>query len=125
MRRLGALTLVLATACTAAAVDTTDSTPTTTPPSTAPVTTIPATSTTEPATEDPPATVPPAPVVPEGPLDATSAEGLDALIANIFSSEFDESNLVKIVEGGDPRVAWVIADLLRFYQGGPVRDELV
>lgn len=117
---MGALVLVLVTACTTAAVDTTSQEPTTTP--TVAPTVTPSTTTTQPA---PPITFPPAPIVPDGPLEATTAEGLDDLLTGVFTEDFDASHLVTVVEGGDPRAAWVVADLLRFYQGGPIRDELI
>ncbi|MEA1902351.1 MAG: DUF3179 domain-containing (seleno)protein [Actinomycetota bacterium] len=122
MKRLGAFILTLLTACTTAAVDTTTPEPATTlaPATTNPVSPVPTIA--EPAA---PTSYPPAPSVPVGPLNATTAEGLDALLDDVFTEEFDSSHLSQIVEGGDARAAWVIADLLRFYQTGPDRDELV
>lgn len=124
MRRLGALLLVLVTACTTAAVDITTS-PQTTSPDPATTTSTVNAPTTEPVAEQPPTTYPPAPDAPEGPLDPTTAEGLDLLLEEVFTQEFDSSHVNRVVDGGDPRAAWVIADLLRFYPTGPDRDELV
>jgi hypothetical protein len=125
MKRLGSIVLVLVTACTSAAVDTTNSPPTTSPPAAPPETTVPATSTTAAPEDQPPTTYPPPPNAPEGPLDPTTAEGLDLLLEDVFTQEFDSSHVIKVADGGDPRAAWVIADLLRFYPTGPDRDEMV
>ncbi len=123
MRRSGALVLAVVTACATGTVTTADPTSTTTSPTTTEgVAPGPSTTTTEAA---PRLTFPPAPDFPEGPLDATTEEGLERLLSQVYTREFDASNLVRVVEGGDIRAAWAIADLLRFYQTGPDRDELL
>lgn len=125
MRRLAAIVLTVATAC-GTAVDITsdpgDSTTTSGDPGSS-ITTAPSSTTTiEPA---PPPTFPPAPAFPDGPLDPTTEKALENLLSDVYTREFDTSNLVQVVDGGDIRVAWAIADLLRFYQTGPDRDELL
>jgi len=112
MRRSGALVLTVVTACATGTVTTIDED---TPPG-------PSTTTTEAA---PRPTFPHVPDFPDGPLDATTEEGLERLLSQAYTTEFDASNLVQVVEGGDIRAAWAIADLLRFYQTGPDCDELL
>lgn len=79
------------------------------------------TTSTEPADQP----YPPRPEVPTGPLDPTTAEGVEELLGSIYSGDFDGAQTVKITQGGDVRAAWIVADLLRFFQSGPPRDELV
>jgi hypothetical protein len=67
---------------------------------------------------------PPPPDFPEGPLDSGSAGAVDDLIADVFSTEWDVTAVDGLVDGGDPRTAWLIADLLRFYQTGPQLETL-
>jgi len=55
--------------------------------------------------------------------DADVAVGL--LLADVFTADYNPSHLEAIVGSGDERAAWVLADLLRFYQVGLHRDELV
>jgi Protein of unknown function (DUF3179) len=129
MKRAGALVLVVATACGTAidaAADPGASTTTAADPG-ASATTGDNTPGLSPTTTDaaPPPTFPPAPAFPDGPLDTTTEDGLESLLSNVFTSAFDASNVAEVVDGGDIRAAWLIADLLRFYQGGPDRDELV
>ena len=82
------------------------------------------TTTTEPPAA-PPVTFPPAPTFPDGPLDPRTEEGVVGLLDSVFANDFDGAQLVKLLDGGDPRAAWLLADLLRFLQTGPPRDELV
>ncbi len=128
MKRAGALVLVVVTAC-GTAIDATVDPGTSTiaadpgaSATTADNTSGPSTPTSDPA---PPLTFPPAPAFPDGPLDTTTENGLESLLSNVLTSEFDASNVAEVVDGGDIRAAWLIADLLRFYQGGPEREELV
>jgi len=124
MTRWRVRSLFLITACAGGVGQTTGADPqtsTSTTPS-ASVTTLSPTTTVEDA---PPPTYPPAPDFPDGPLDPTTEEGLATLLTGIYTREFDASNLVQVVEGGDIRAAWAIADLMRFYQTGPDRDELL
>ncbi len=127
MRRFGAVVLAGATACaTGTVATTTDSTSSVAPPTSSTITEDNTSGRSTTTTEaGPPPTFPLPPAFPDGPLDPTTEEGLESLLGNIFTSEFDASNLVDVVDGGDVRAAWLIADLLRFYQGGPDRDELL
>lgn len=68
-----------------------------------------------------PQTTTPAP----GDLDPATQKALDALLEDVFTEAYDDSHLDAIVASGDIRVAWVVADLLRFYQSGEPRDALV
>lgn len=52
------------------------------------------------------------------PLDPAVENEIGALIASIEAGGFDSEALDEIGAGGDPRVAWFLADLLRFFQGG-------
>lgn len=127
MRRVGAVVLVVATACaTGTVASITDSTSSAASPTSSTVTEDntpgPSPTTTDAA---PPRAFPLAPAFPDGPLAPKTEEGLQSLLSNVFTSEFDASNLVDVIEGGDVRAAWLIADMLRFYQDGPDRDELL
>ena len=119
MRKLGVLALAITSACSGGA-------DTATTLDTADVSRAISTSTTEASPDSTSETVfPPPPAFPEGPLDPITEQGLSRLLTGVFTTEFDSGHLVKVVEGGDVRAAWLIADLLRFYQGGPNRDDLV
>jgi hypothetical protein len=113
MTRFGILALVLVTACAPIAVEGT----TTTEPDTA--------STPAPTTTQPTAETPPAPDAPTGPLDPVAEEALFEMVDRVFTTAFDTGGMEQVVATGDARVAWLIADLLRFYQGGSQRDDLV
>jgi hypothetical protein len=110
--------LVVLAACTGSGSDqasTSEPTPTTT-------TAIRMSTTVEPA---PPSTYPAAPSVPDGPLDPATAESVGRLLENLFEVGWDVTAAADVASQGDARVAWLIADLLRFYQAGPGRDELL
>ncbi len=85
-----------------------------------PTTTEPAVSTTGqtvsddsgPGFADPPA------VETSGDLDPAIDNEIGSLIAAIEAGGFDSEALDAIGAGDDPRVAWFLADLLRFFQGG-------
>ena len=47
------------------------------------------------------------------------------LLEDVFTSDFDSSAVEGLVQAGDVRAAWVLVDLLRFYQQGDHRDALV
>ncbi len=124
MGRLPVIALALATACTSTAVSGSSAEsegPTTTEDQATPPT-EPADTTT---TTNPPVSFPPAPEVPNGPLDARALRGLESLLGSIFTNEFVEEHLVDVVAGNDARAAWILADLLRFFQRGDPRDHLV
>lgn len=67
---------------------------------------------------------PPAPEVPDGPLETQTAEAVEALLANVFGADWDVETVQGLVDGGDARTAWLIADFLRFYQTGPEKEVL-
>ena len=60
---------------------------------------------------------PPAPSVPSGPLDEALVADLDHLFSNVRPA-IDRAALARVGASGDARVAWLLADLLRFLQGG-------
>jgi hypothetical protein len=62
---------------------------------------------------------PPAPEVPQGPLDASTTEALDRIWVGLPDSVQPEA-IRELGETGDARVAWLIADLLRFGGGGEI-----
>jgi hypothetical protein len=67
---------------------------------------------------------PPVPEVPEGPLIAETEEAIDRLVTDLFTTDWDLDAVDALVEAGDARTAWVIADLLRFYQRGVETETL-
>ncbi len=66
----------------------------------------------------------PAPEVPDGPLADDVVADLDLLFADLTVG-FDFDVLARLGRSGDPRVAWLIADLLGFLGGGAAGQELV
>ena len=58
-------------------------------------------------------TFPPAPAVPEGPVPAEVARDLDGLFGAIQLG-VGVDMLARIGESGDPRIAWLLSDVLRF-----------
>ena len=119
MRRFFVISLTLITACSSTVnVETSATEPLT------PATSEPASPTTT-MTSQPPTTYPPAPIAPSGPLNPLTEEGLTGLLDSVFAGDTEGSHLIKVVEGGDVRASWILADLLRFFQQGPIRDELV
>ncbi|MFQ5523420.1 MAG: DUF3179 domain-containing (seleno)protein [Acidimicrobiia bacterium] len=118
MNRLGVFALALVTACSAtiSGIDATtdqDADPT-------PASIQPGSVSTSPIPESPPA-----PDVPAGPLDPDTEAALLFMVDRVFSTAFTTDPLDEVVAAGDARAAWVIADLLRFQQGGGPRDDLV
>lgn len=65
------------------------------------------------------------PVVPDGPISSDTARAVKGVLTDLFTTSWDDETVWELVDAGDPRVGWLIADLLRFYQAGPQRDELV
>ena len=123
MRRIGLLAAVFLAACTNS-VEPDDMT-TTVGATTTPRPVPEADTTTTKPPDSSPATIPPAPVIRSGALDPLAREGLDLLLESIFSEHFDAAHLEKVVDSGDARAAWLLADLMRFYQRGDPRDALV
>lgn len=64
------------------------------------------------------------PTVPGGPLDNRIESELVALLNSIRSDTFDSEALTGAAGGGDVRIAWFLADLMRFFQGGSVKSQL-
>ena len=65
--------------------------------------------------------MPPAPDVPTGPLP----DGVVDLIEPVWQkigTVIDPVDVAALGTVGDPRIAWLLSDLLRFVQGGPVGD---
>lgn len=56
--------------------------------------------------------------VPEGPLSPAAATAVDGLLEDVLSTDWDVESVDALAEAGDVRTAWLIADLLRFYQVG-------
>jgi hypothetical protein len=67
---------------------------------------------------------PPPPPVPDGELAAATSTAVDLLVASAETS-LDFDALEAVAASGDARLAWVVADLLRFLQGGRAGEELV
>lgn len=65
--------------------------------------------------------VPPAPEVPDGPLAAEVVEDLETVTGHLRLTMSPEP-VARLGGAGDARVAWVIADLLRFVQHGSAAD---
>lgn len=76
--------------------------------------------------EPAPAAFPPAPVAPDGPVAAEVAGTLDTLVAHPYN--LDRRLVEGVGRSGDPRVAWVLVDLLRMQYtndaGAPLADAL-
>ena len=53
------------------------------------------------------------PLVPDGPLAPAVNLALVDLVETAFTTGLNAEALRAVVEGGDPRTAWVLADLLR------------
>ncbi len=105
MGSLVAMVALIASAC--AAATTTGQVSTTSAPT-------PTTAVTTPTTA-------PAPGVPEGPFADELVADLDAVIGTLTTT-VDLDALARIGRSGDPRVAWILSDLLRFIQFGPTAD---
>ena len=61
---------------------------------------------------------PPAPETPDGPLADEASEAIDQLLTGVLTTDWEVDSVDGLVDAGDPRTAWLIADLLRFYQTG-------
>lgn len=69
------------------------------------------------------ASIPEPPAIPDGPLEPGLEAELDEVLGDL--TFLARGDLAAIGASGDVRVAWVLVDLLRFHQGGPVSDEIV
>lgn len=68
-------------------------------------------------------TFPAAPEVPAGPLASEVANAIDELLPPALVGVLDREVLGKVTASQDPRVAWLVSDLLRFYQGSTVEED--
>lgn len=66
---------------------------------------------------------PPPPAVPDGELAPATSTALDQLLASAETS-LDFDALEAMAASGDARLAWVVADLLRFIEGGRAGEKL-
>ena len=68
------------------------------------------------------------PAVPDGPLSGALRSAVKAAFIDAMANERWDSDqsaaLEQIVEGKDPRIAWLIADLMRFITSSSLNDEL-
>lgn len=62
--------------------------------------------------------------VPEGPLSPSATAAVDDALENVLSSDWDVGSVEALARAGDVRTAWLIADLLRFYQVGEESEAL-
>ena len=120
---------IVAVACsTGGSAATTTATTTTTPATTLTTSTPSVAPTLVPNTEDlvlaDGSTLGPAPVVPSGPLDPQTAADLD-LVFGTVTTGVDIDALTRLGQSGDARVAWLLADLLRFFQRGEVFETAI
>lgn len=105
MRRIWPVMVVVLTACAGAAPDAESTTTTERPPPTSTTpTTLP---------------FPPAPIVPDGPLSDETNQVLDGLWEGM-PEQVDADAIRRLGQSGDARVAWLIADLLRFAGAGEI-----
>lgn len=70
------------------------------------------------------AATPPAPAIPPGPLPAQVVDDLDTLFSSI-DTDIDRNALRALADANDARVAWLIADLLRFLLPGSTQDDAI
>ncbi|HUG63746.1 MAG TPA: DUF3179 domain-containing (seleno)protein [Gaiellaceae bacterium] len=66
---------------------------------------------------------PPAPETPTGPLAADVAKAIDALLPQARVGVFDRGLFEPVADSGDARLAWLVSDLLRFYQGSRLEEQ--
>ena len=67
---------------------------------------------------------PAAPEAPVGPLEQSVAETLEAVWTSL-TVEIDPAHLSRLGESGDPRLGWILSDLLRFFYYGEVHEAAV
>jgi hypothetical protein len=67
---------------------------------------------------------PDAPAVPDGPISQQAIDDLESIWAG-FRTGVDPAAITRLGQTGDARLAWVMSDLLRFFQGGEVGDASV
>lgn len=62
--------------------------------------------------------------VSEGPLSPAAAAAVDDVLEDVLSADWNIASVDALAEAGDVRTAWLIADLLRFYQFGDEAEAL-
>ena len=67
---------------------------------------------------------PPAPEVPTGPLAQAAAEDLETVWSG-FEIGVDTAAITRLGQSGDPRLGWILSDLLRFFYYGDIHDGAV
>ena len=67
---------------------------------------------------------PPAPDVPVGPLEQPVVETLEAVWTSL-TAEINPALVSRLGESGDPRLGWILSDLLRFFYYGEVHEVAV
>ena len=68
---------------------------------------------------------PPAPGTPTGPIDQTTVDTLEVIWAGLELGGFDGGIVASLADSQDPRLAWVLSDLLRFFYIGDIHDGAV
>ena len=66
------------------------------------------------------------PEVPTGPIAQTAIDDLE-FVWSSFQSEvgFSGTAVARLAQSGDPRLAWILSDLLRFFPRGDIADGAV
>ncbi|HUF01318.1 MAG TPA: DUF3179 domain-containing (seleno)protein [Gaiellaceae bacterium] len=67
-------------------------------------------------------TFPPPPSTQQRPLARDVSRALDELLAPARVGVLDRERLARVAASRDPRLAWLVSDLLRFYQGANVEE---
>ena len=67
---------------------------------------------------------PAAPEVPTGPLAQNAVDDLETIWSG-FETEVDTAAVTRLGQSGDPRLAWILSDLLRFFYIGEVHEAAV
>lgn len=70
------------------------------------------------------AAIPEAPQYPTGSLPDDTVAAIE-LVWGSLTTEVDPSDVASFGASGDPRLGWLLSDLLRFFQGGSVGDAAV
>jgi hypothetical protein len=65
------------------------------------------------------------PKVPDEPLAADTETALDRLLDGAIAGTLDRDALDSLAASGDPRLAWIVSDLLRFIQGPDEESDLL
>ena len=71
---------------------------------------------------------PAAPEVPTGPLEQTAVDSLETLWSGFeigVEIGVDPATVTRLGHSGDPRLAWILSDLLRFFWSGEIHDAAV